>query len=350
MHLHDGGRRRVADDGELELLADTRHGRASSRRGGPRSGRRRAGASRVARSVKSVWLTQPAVRSTSPCQLPYERCLLSTTAAGWRSTVANRGAAPTSSAHRRQSGRNHDSRGSLMTTWSASRNCASSHVAQLLPRTARRAPTFAVSAQAAGRASATCTPARSSSRCGSRRPTATRRSRAGSSRRPAPPAGGRGTRAAARIPANRLVPLRPEPATRTSVRSSVASVGTESRLGTGGSLPTARAGPYGTGGADGLRPCRRLILSDRARGECDRERRDERVACRVAQGAELPFARPRAAAAPSSSRTSASSSCRCRRRAARPSSGCSPSSPASRPRRSRSRRCPRSRRRSPCTT
>ena len=114
------------------------------------------GASRVARSVKSVRLTQPAVRETSPCQAPYERCLLSTTAAGWRSIVTNRGETPIASAQRCHSGRNHDSRGSLISTWSASLYCCSSQLRSCAWTSSSR-QMFAVMAQAPGRASDTWT-------------------------------------------------------------------------------------------------------------------------------------------------------------------------------------------------
>ena len=199
--------------------APRRRGRrsASSRRAGRRSGTKTRGESRVARSVKSVCWTQPAARATSPCQPPYQRCLESITAAGMAQHRHEPRRAPSSSAQRRQSGRNQRQPRVLDDQVAGAR------------RTARRARRAARRARAGS--SAGLRRQRPRGRAGRRTPArrAARSSRVWKSTTHCDSPKPRGFVSSAgtsgcgtwkpsrwRMPENRLVPLRPEPATRTS--------------------------------------------------------------------------------------------------------------------------------------
>src|SRR5215210_8955688 len=158
-------------------------------------------------------LIQPAARLASKrVMLRYQCSLLLTTSAGWRSMVTTCTLASSSSPTRRHSGRNHSNLGSLISTRSWPENCSCNH-RRTSALTCSSRQSLAVSAQAVGRASEAWTLAcrkylmcLSTTHCGSPNPRGLLSSAF---------THGLGTWKP-RLPttlANRLVPLRPEPAT-----------------------------------------------------------------------------------------------------------------------------------------
>src|SRR5215203_2248543 len=158
-------------------------------------------------------LSQPAARlASNRVMFWYQWSLLLTTSAGWRSMVTTCTLASSSSPTRRHSGKNHSSLGSLISIRSWPENCSSNHSrTSMLTCSSRQS--LAVSAQAVGLASEACTLAwrrycvcLSTTHCGSPKPRGLLSSaftHGLGTWKPSLPT----------TPENRLVPLRPEPAT-----------------------------------------------------------------------------------------------------------------------------------------
>jgi hypothetical protein len=162
-----------------------------------------------------MMLTQDSVRLAGVCHSPYHLIALLTASAGWRSSEAKETSTPMSSAAARHRGRNQPTRGSLMTTLSRPTNCTASQARSSFTVSACSAA-VAVSSQAAGR----------ESHIETRRARRRRRWKSTTHRDSPNPRGlvesawtsGCGTwnPARLRIVVNKLVPLRPTPATITS--------------------------------------------------------------------------------------------------------------------------------------